>query len=179
MNPSGWRERWARAMPSVDKLAATPWLRPIAHRLADPMLWHRRTESIARGAAIGLFWAFALPFAQILAATAHCVWWRANIPVAAAITFVTNPLTLGGWLVLAYQVGSLILPGGPPPTLQADGLLAMARAFGTPTLLGMALFALGGAAFGYLAVRIGSRLWFHWRLASRGRRLAARRSAVR
>lgn len=173
-----WLLQLRTKLPTADELQRVRWLRPVAHRLADPALWGSRPEPLARGVAIGIFWAFAIPFAQIVAAAAHCVWWRANIPVAAAITFITNPFTVGFWLLLAYQVGSLIVPGGPPPTLEADGLLAMIRAFGWPTLLGMGLFAVGGGAIGYLLVRVASRLWFHWRVVARGRRQAARRDVL-
>lgn len=174
-----WLLRLRGRLPTADELQRVRWLRPVAHRLSDPALWGSRPEPLARGVAIGIFWAFAIPFAQIVAAAAHCVWWRANIPVAAAITFLTNPFTVGFWLLLAYRVGSLIVPGGPPPSLEADGLLAMVRAFGWPTLVGMGLFAVGGAGAGYLVMRVGARLWFHWRVAARGRRQAGRSSAAR
>jgi hypothetical protein len=154
-------------LPTADELQRVRWLRPVAHRLADPALWRSRPEPLARGVAIGLFWAFAVPFAQIVLAAAHCVWWRANIPVAAAITFITNPFTVGFWLLLAYHVGSLFLPGRPPPSFNGDDLLGTLEAFGWPTLLGMALFAVGGAAAGYFAVRGGAWLWFHRRFAKR------------
>jgi hypothetical protein len=117
-----------------------------------------------------------VPFAQVLFAAAHCVWWRANIPVAAAITFITNPLTVGGWLVLAYHVGTLVVGPGqapPPDAPGADGLLATIQALGLPTVVGMGVFALGGALAGYVLVRLGSRLWLHLRLARRARRRAA------
>jgi uncharacterized protein (DUF2062 family) len=107
------RERLREQMPTPDQLARHRWLRPIAHRLCEHGLWHAKTESVARGVAIGLFWAFVVPFAQVLFAAAHCVWWRANIPVAAAITFITNPFTIGGWLYLAYQVGTHFVPAAP------------------------------------------------------------------
>ncbi len=54
----------------------------------------------------------------------------------------------------------------------------MIRAFGWPTLVGMALFAVGGAGAGYLLVRVGSRLWFHWRVVARSRRQATRGSSA-
>ena len=63
-------------------------------------------NQLARGAAIGIFWAFVLPAGQILAAVANSVWWRANIPVAAGLTLITNPFTIGFWLWLAYKAGS-------------------------------------------------------------------------
>jgi uncharacterized protein (DUF2062 family) len=109
--------------------------------------------------AVGTFWAFVLPVAQIVVATAHCTWWRANIPAAAAMTMVTNPLTIGFWLWLAYQAGALVmgerLVAGAVP---GEGSVSWLAEFGWPTVLGMGMFAVGGAALGYLGVKLIWRL---------------------
>ena len=160
---AGWLERLKASVPTREALAAHPWLRPVAHRLLDPQLWRLQHEAVARGAAIGIFWAFALPFAQIVAATAHSVWWRANIPVAVGITFITNPFTVGFWLWLAYQAGSLLLDAPPPvPMSEGTGLISWLASFGGPAILGMGLFAVLGSAAGYLLVKLAWRLriWF-------------------
>ena len=166
------RTRFKAQMPTRESLESHRWLRPIAHRVTEPELWHMKTEPLARGVAIGLFWAFVSPIAQIIIAAAHCVWWRGNIPVAVAVTLITNPLTIGAWLYLAYQVGSLFIIGPDYSSLEgpAIGVFGMLHSFGWPTLLGMAIFATGGSLFGYLLVRTSSRLWFHWRVARRARR---------
>ena len=150
-----WTDRIRDALPTREYLGAHPWLKPVAYRVLDPKLWRLQHEAVARGVAVGLFWAFVIPFAQIVAATAHCVWWRANIPVAAGMTMVTNPLTIGFWLWLAYQLGVLIL-GEPAAALAppATGVLAWVAEFGWPTVLGMGLFAVGGGAAGYLVVKV-------------------------
>jgi uncharacterized protein len=166
------RAQFKAQMPNREDLLAHRWLRPVAHRLGEADLWHMKPEAVARGVAIGLFWAFVVPFAQVVFAAAHCVWWRANIPVAAAMTFITNPFTIGGWLWLAYQFGSLFLePAAAAPS--GDGGWATLQALGWPTVLGMALFAIGGSLLGYVLVRSGSRLWFHWRVLRRNRRQRA------
>jgi uncharacterized protein (DUF2062 family) len=163
------RQRIRSELPTAESLSRHRWLRPVAHRFFDHGLWHARTESVARGVAIGMFWAFVVPIAQIVFAAAHCVWWRANIPIAAAITFITNPLTVGGWLWLAYQLGSLIVPpsAGAPA---ADGWFGTLHALGWPTVVGMGLFAVGGASLGYVGVKAFSRASLAWRLRRRARR---------
>lgn len=150
-----WTDRMRDALPTREYLGAHPWLKPVAYRVLDPKLWRLQHEAVARGVAVGTFWAFVIPFAQIVAATAHCVWWRANIPVAAGVTMVTNPFTIGFWLWLAYQVGVLIL-GEPTATLAppATGMLGWLAEFGWPTVLGMGVFAVGGAAAGYFLVKL-------------------------
>jgi len=165
-----------RMAPSRESLAAHPWLKPVAHRLLDPQLWRLQHEAVARGVAIGIFWAFAIPFAQFAAATAHSIWWRANIPVAAGVTLATNPFTIGFWLWLAYRLGSLLLNAPPPtPLAESAGLIAWLTCFGGPALLGMGIFALAGAAIGYLSVKLVWRL----RIAlKRWRRQTIKRSAA-
>lgn len=164
--PAGLLSRLRSALPCRETLAAHPWLKPVAHRLLDRQLWHAQHEAVARGVAIGIFWAFAVPVAQFALATLNCVWWRANIPVAAGMTLVTNPFTIGFWLWLAYQLGSLVLDA-PPPVALADGagLMAWLGSFGAPAMLGMGIFALCGALTGYLVVklfwrvRVGFKRW--------------------
>jgi uncharacterized protein len=154
-----WSERFRQSLPKREELAQQRWLAPIADRILDRKLWTAQHESVARGVAIGTFWAFVIPFAQIIFAAAHCVWWRANIPVAAAMTFITNPFTVGFWLYLAYKVGSLFIDS-PQPAKLADGggILQWLSSIGWPAVLGMGIFAVGGAAASYLLVKLGWRL---------------------
>lgn len=152
-------QHFKNALPSREYLAAHPWLKPVAHHLLDPQLWRLQHEAVARGVAIGVFWAFAIPFAQFAVATLHSIWWRANIPVAVGMTLATNPFTIGFWLWLAYQLGSLLL-GAPQPAPRPEdaGLMAWLGSFGAPTLLGMGIFAVAGAGIAYLGVKLVWRL---------------------
>ncbi|WP_309681599.1 DUF2062 domain-containing protein [Polaromonas sp.] len=160
---SRWTARLKASVPTREVLMANPWLKPVAHRLLDPHLWSLQHEAVARGVAIGIFWAFAIPFGQIVVAAAHSVWWRANIPVAAGVTLITNPFTIGFWLWLAYQLGSFLLDAPPhAPMPEGADMLAWLASFGAPAILGMALFAVVGSATGYLCVKLAWRLriWF-------------------
>ena len=167
-----WNERLGKSLPSRDALSAHPWLQPVASRLLHPQLWRLQREAVARGVAVGTFWAFVIPFAQVVAAAAHCTWWRANIPAAAAMTMVTNPLTIGFWLWLAYQLGTLVL-GAPVGAVApiGNGALSWLEEFGWPTVLGMGMFAVGGAALGYVGVKLV------WRLRIARKRRARRSGA--
>ena len=154
-----WKARLAESLPNRDTLSVHPWLQPVASRLLQPQLWRFQHEAVARGVAVGTFWAFVMPIAQMVAAAAHCTVWRANIPVAAAMTVVTNPLTIGFWLWLAYQTGALVLGAPAGSALPAgDGAPTWLAEFGWPTVLGMGIFAVGGAALGYLGVKLVWRL---------------------
>jgi uncharacterized protein (DUF2062 family) len=154
-----WKKTLQRWVPNKEFWAEHPRLKPYADKLSDPKLWHLQHEAVARGVAVGLFWGFAIPAAQLLVAAVHCVKWRANIPVAALMTMVTNPLTIGFWLWLAYQLGSRVLG----EEVQTDVSMSLMPAqwlseYGRPTLVGMGLFAVGTAPIGYLLVKLSWRL---------------------
>ncbi|MDP2819354.1 MAG: DUF2062 domain-containing protein [Polaromonas sp.] len=178
---ASWTDRFTQGV-SPQTLAAHPWLKPVAHRLQEPGLWHLQHEAVARGVAIGLFWAFAIPVAQILVAAAHCVWWRANIPVAVGMTLVTNPFTIGFWLWLAYKLGSLILGVTSHDVIDDSAVLqgvaissgfdplAWLQQFGWRAVLGMAIFSVVGSVSGYILVKLiwRWRVWFKRRSRLRG-----------
>jgi uncharacterized protein (DUF2062 family) len=154
-----WWEQISKSLPTRDVLSAHPWLRPVADRLLHPQLWRFQHEAVARGVAVGTFWAFVIPVGQIVVAAAHCTVWRANIPAAAAMTMVTNPLTIGFWLWLAYQLGTLMLGAPMAPSMTPDeGPQSWLGEFGWPTVLGMGMFAVGGASLGYFGVKMLWRL---------------------
>jgi uncharacterized protein len=177
------RRQLKASLPTQEELSRHRWMAPVAERLADRALWRPKAESVARGVAIGMFWAFVVPVAQILFAAAHCVWWRGNIPVAAGVTLITNPLTVGGWLWLAFHVGSWLLPASAERvqvTASTDGWLAWIGSFGLPTLVGMGTFAVGGAALGYVLTLAVARAmaWSRMRTALRRRRDRQRTDAA-
>jgi uncharacterized protein (DUF2062 family) len=64
---------------------------------------------VPRGVALGLLVGVIVPFAQILFAALLCVPVRANVPLAALATFVTNPFTTPLIWVVAYWVGEWLL----------------------------------------------------------------------
>ena len=154
-------------LPQRDALIAHPWLKPFADRLRDPHLWRLQQEPVARGVAVGIFWAFVIPVAQSVVAVMHCTLWRANIPAALAMTLITNPLTIVFWLWLAYQLGSTLIGSPADAAMPTDGDMASwIAAHGSPLLLGMGIFAVGGALVGYWTVKLilNLRIWFKRRM---------------
>lgn len=101
--------------PSREQMAQNKYLAPIAHRFLSPELWRFTRRSVPRGVALGLFAAFVIPVFQIFVAAFLALPSRANVPVAAVVTFVTNPFTLPFWLVVANKVGNFAL------RIDADG----------------------------------------------------------
>lgn len=96
-----------RTMPKREHLEANRFIRPFAER---PELWRFTRRSVPRGVAIGLLVGiFALiPGVQIIGAALMCVPCRANIPLAAAVTFLSNPATTPFILAASIYVGNMI-----------------------------------------------------------------------
>jgi uncharacterized protein (DUF2062 family) len=81
-----------RTMPKREELEANRFVAPFARRQE---LWRFTRRSVPRGVAVGLLVGiFALiPGIQIIGAALMCVPCRGNIPIAAAMTFLSNPAT--------------------------------------------------------------------------------------
>jgi len=96
-------------IPTREEMAENKYLRPIAHRFLSPELWRFTRRSVPRGVALGLFAGFIIPLGQIFVAAFLALPARANVPLAALVTFVTNPFTLPFWLLVANKVGAFVL----------------------------------------------------------------------
>jgi uncharacterized protein len=124
-----------------------------------------------------VFFGFLIPVAQILASALLALALRANLPVAAVSTLVSNPLTYGPIWVLAYRTGAALLGQTPDAASVAEvereaeverrDPQTWAERFGSigkPLALGLAVFAVVGGAFTWIIVNL---LWI---LAARLRR---------
>jgi uncharacterized protein (DUF2062 family) len=152
-------------MQQREKILQSRWLRPFAHLFAHPSLWHLNQRSVPRALALGLFSAFIIPVGQFALAALLAVGVRANVPLAAASTLVTNPLTFPPIYFAAYKVGSALLGSGRGDRL-ANDLGSKLLDVSGPTALGLLIFALLGAVLGYL---IGT-LWWRFKLVRRWKR---------
>lgn len=103
------RDLIRRYMPRREQMAKNKYLAPIAHRFLSPELWRFTRRSVPRGVALGLFSAFIIPVGQIFLAAFLALPARANVPLAALVTFITNPFTLAFWIVVANQIGEFVL----------------------------------------------------------------------
>ena len=112
MAGDGRLARWWRAsMPSREGLAANRFIKPVAHRVLAPELWRFTRRSVPRGVALGLLVGIFLliPGLQIAGAALLALPVRANVPIAAAMTFLSNPATTPLILAMSYYVGNLLL----------------------------------------------------------------------
>lgn len=150
---------------SREAILASRWVRPFSHLFSHPTLWHLNRRSVPRALALGLFAAFILPVGQFALAAILAVVIRANVPLAAATTLVTNPLTFPPIYFAAYKLGILLLrhPSSEGAGELARGLGEKVLDVSAPTALGLAIFAVAGAALGYTA----GAMWWRLRLVQR------------
>ena len=103
-----WLVRWLRKnMPKREELAESRWIRPFGQRVLHSEFWRFTRRSVPRGVGIGLLVGIFLmiPGLQIVGAALLSVPLRANIPVAAVMTFLSNPATTPFILFASLQVG--------------------------------------------------------------------------
>ncbi|MBV7266784.1 DUF2062 domain-containing protein [Erythrobacter sp. WH131] len=169
-------------MPKREEMARNKYLAPIAHRFLTPELWRFTRRSVPRGVALGLFSAFIIPIGQIFLAAFLALPSRANVPLAALVTFVTNPLTLPLWVVVANRVGRFTLQidaatsGYANEQLQSGAWSWLADFFQLAgvTAFGFIILAVLSAAAGYLLSSAIWRVIIARRRAKRLRRMEAR-----
>ena len=166
--------RWIlEKLPDREGLLANRWLKPFAHRLNHPLLWHFNRRSIARGLALGLFAGFILPVGQIVLAALLALSARANVVIAAGATLVTNPLTFPPIYFAAYKLGSGFF-GDRMAQLEASPLHRTAiwlYGIAAPTALGLLLIAIMAAVLGFGLVHLiwRRRVTKRWRRRLRSR----------
>lgn len=155
--------------PTREQMARNKYLAPIAHRFLAPELWRFTRRSVPRGVALGIFAGFIIPVGQIFLAAFLALPARANVPLSALVTFITNPFTFPFWAVVANRTGDFILKleragtGGAAETEMTSGrwswFFEMFEGVGVTvleTVFGFVVLAVVGAAIGYL---LSSFVW--------------------
>jgi uncharacterized protein len=180
-------DRLRRLMPTPQAMAANRWLRWLGPRLLHPRLWHLSRRGVALGAAVGVFFAFITPIAQIPASAAVSMLLRCNVPAAVVGTLVNTPPTFapvyyGAWKLGSWVLGTSSGDADRPALLSddtADEGTATAsdarpwhqrwgqtlREVGRPLLVGTVIFSVG---FSLLAYGLVNGVW-HWRVRARRR----------
>jgi uncharacterized protein (DUF2062 family) len=103
-----------RVTPDRAKLREHKHLRVFGTLLHEPNLWHLNRRSASGAVALGLFVMYLPPLGQMLLAAAGAILFRVNLPIAVALVWISNPITIPPMFYFAYRVGSGIL--GTPVT---------------------------------------------------------------
>lgn len=173
-----------RQAPSRESFERSRFLRPFAQRIFHPALWRFTRRSVPRGVALGLLVGIFLlvPGIQIAGAALLALPIRANIPIAAAMTFLSNPATTPLIIAGALFIGNATLHVGADLT-QFSALMSRGASLGdwaawlfssaAPALLwGLFVIAVCSAAFGYVVAVFGWRFWQIRKWRTRRRRSA-------
>lgn len=102
------RQWWHDNAPRRESFENSKILAPVAHRVLAPELWRFTRRSVPRGVALGLLVGIflLLPGVQIAGAALLALPVRANIPLAAAMTFLSNPATTPLILWASVTIGN-------------------------------------------------------------------------
>lgn len=155
-----------RFIPTPETVARHPSLRWLGDHLHDPNIWHLNRQSVSLAVLIGLFCAFIpLPLQMIFAALL-ALWWRANLPVAITLVWITNPVTIPAVFFATYKLGAWMLDIEPRPIQFEASWEWFSARFATiwkPLMLGSVICGIVAGGLGYFAVL---RIW-RWNVISR------------
>ncbi len=162
--------------PTRESFEGNRFLRPFAKRVFHPALWRFTRRSVPRGVALGLLVGIFLlvPGVQIAGVALLALPVRANIPIGAAMTFLSMPLTTPLILGASAYVGGadshklmMILNADMAWWPKLGELTAWFWSDAAPALL-FGLFAISvvSAAVGYLL----STWFWRWNIGRKWRR---------
>ncbi len=106
--PGFFRRLADKATPSREEVLESRWLKPFGKRIRQSDLWRFTRRSVPRGVAIGLLVGIfiMIPGLQIIGSALLCIPFRGNIPIAALMTFLSNPFTTPFILLASLEIGA-------------------------------------------------------------------------
>ena len=171
-----------RNSPTREELLASRFIKPFAHRVAHSHFGRSTRTFVPRAPALGLFVGifFLIPGVQILGVALLALPVRANIPIGAAMTFLSNPVTtpfiiiasvwLGDWL-FGLQANSATFSAMIEHGASAGEWVRWTFSDAAPAMLaGLFVISVVAAAVGYVLAAI---FWDNW-IRLRWRRKLAR-----
>lgn len=167
-----------RSLPDMHNILGNPRLRWIGLGIKDSDLFHLNRRSVSMAFLVGLFTAFLPIPGQLAVVTLLALAVRCNLPVAMALVFVSNPVTIPPLTLLCYRLGaSLIGHDAQPQQFQIswEWLISEGIHLLPALLTGCVVMGLGTGLLGYFAIRW---LW-RWHAVARWRQRKAARMAIR
>jgi uncharacterized protein len=187
---NGFAKWFANQAPTRESFEGNRFLKPFAKRVFHPALWRFTRRSVPRGVALGLLVGILLliPGVQIIGVALLALPIRANIPLGAAMTFLSMPATTPFILIGSVYVGESVLHLGnssgrfytlietsAPLSAWIDYLWTEAPLAFVQGAAGLAIIAVITAAVGYV---LASWFW-RWRISSKWKRRQSKYIAAR
>ena len=142
-----------RFLPDPHKILHVRPIRWMGPLLKDPNLFHINRASISTSFFIGLFCAFLPIPGQTLVAVLLALIFRSNLPLAVALIWISNPLTITPMFLFAYNVGTWLLGQRESHLvieLSWDWAIAQGSRIWLPLLTGSLVCGLVSGIMGYL-----------------------------
>ncbi len=165
------KKHFQRITPDKSRLEGHKVLKPVAHWLGNPKIWHFNRRAIAMGTAIGLFFG-SLPIAgQMLLSAIVSIVVKANMPVSVVATWISNPFTMPFLYTANYYFGAWLLQRPPVQLKDMDwslqGLLQLGGDILVPLFFGSVIVGVILSILSYILIRLLWRLHIISHLRSR------------
>lgn len=150
-----------RFMPNAQDIKDHKYLKVFGQFIHDPNLWHLNRYSVSTAFSVGLFSAFVpIPFQMVLA-SALAILFRANLPISAALVWITNPFTMPALFYLCYKIGAYVLHLPIKKSIQFELSLEWVyhqfNTIGAPFLLGCLIAGLSLGIICNILIRLSWR----------------------
>jgi len=151
-------------MPDPHKIKEHKWLSALGPVFHEPNLLHFNRRSVSAGFLAGIFAAFIPLPMQMFLAVCLSITIRGNIAVAAASTWISNPLTFAPVFYFCYLIGIALIgeplgDDGLPMAFNLSTVMNNLWTLGKPLLLGCLI---AGTLFSGLSYLTVNYLWrFH------------------
>lgn len=171
------RKLFKRLLPPKETLARHRHLRMLGDWILDSNLWHLNRDSTSLAMFVGIFCAFLPIPMQMVVAAVGALLFRCNLPLAVALVWITNPVTIPPLFYGAYKLGAVLLNLPPQtlhPTLSLEWLTREIATIYKPLLLGSLVCGTVFGAIGFGTVRVIWRIAVVRRWRQRARERAER-----
>lgn len=151
--PKKTLKRW---IPDPNEFKKRPGLQFLGRLLHDPNLFHLNRHSVSGAFFVGIFTAFLPILGQMPIAALLALACRVNLPIAMALVWISNPITIPAIFYGAYELGLWLL-GSPSVefTLQLswEWCLSELPKIWKPLLVGSLLSGTTLGCIGYLSMQ--------------------------
>ena len=150
-----------RFLPDRTKLKNQKIFQFFGDFIHDADLWHMNRHSVSEAFFWGAICCFLpIPF-QMAPCLLLCIWRRFNIPIAIALVWISNPMTMAPMMYFAFEVGTWITGQSVDLStynLSWDWLISRIAEIWLPLIVGCLTCGLTLGGLGFLGVQ------FYWRM---------------
>ena len=147
-------------LPDPETLKQHKYLKFLSRWIGHPALWHLNRHSTSRAFLIGMIAAWIpIPFQMVLSATLAVIF-SANLPLATALVWITNPLTMPVMFYGAYLFGAFILHQHPVHVdfhLDWHWITESLQIIGYPFIVGCLSLGIISGLSSYLIIQVAWR----------------------